>query len=93
MVGVVGFAGVVVAAGFETSAPVAAGVLIGRVRRFLATFLVGPNEHFIAAPGAGVSINRLPDLRARIETIIGGIVAAPVVAAAPVAGVAAMSPT
>jgi hypothetical protein len=78
---------VVGAAGFETSVPVAAGVLC---LRLLATFRVGPNAHFIVEPGAGVSIKRLPDLRARIETIIGGVVTA---GAAPVAGVTAISPT
>jgi hypothetical protein len=47
------------------------------------------NEHCIVEPGTDVSVKRLPDLRARIETIVGG---GGVEAAAPVAGVVATSP-
>jgi hypothetical protein len=32
------------------------------------------NEHFIIAPGAAVMTRRFPLLRARIETICGGVV-------------------
>ena len=58
------------AAGAATSVPVAAGVRGVRLPR---ATRAGTNEHFIAAPGAGVSVNRLPLLRARIETITGGV--------------------
>jgi hypothetical protein len=41
------------------------------------------NEHSIIDPGTEVNVNRSPDLRARMETIIGGAAAG--VAAAVVA--------
>ena len=79
----------------ETSVPVAAGVRC-RERRVLATLRVGENEHGIAEPGTDVSVRRLPDLCARMETVIGDVVvAAPVagvVGVAPAAGVIDMSP-
>jgi hypothetical protein len=43
------------------------------------------NEHCIVAPGTEVSVRRSPDLRARMETVVG-VAADPaaIVAAAPV---------
>jgi hypothetical protein len=45
----------------------------------------GVNEHCIVAPGTEVNVKRSPDLRARIETVVGVAAAPPaIVAAAPV---------
>ncbi len=63
-------AGTGCAAGAETSVPVAAGV---RGARLLRATRVGANEHFIVVPGADVSSNRSRILRARIDTITGGV--------------------
>ncbi len=72
-----------IAAGFETSVPVAAGVRC-RERRPRATLRAGANEHCIVAPGTDVSVRRSPDLRARIETIVGAVVVSAGVVVAPV---------
>jgi hypothetical protein len=55
----------------------------------LATLRDGEKEHGIVEPGTDVSVRRLPDLRARIDTIVGAVVVA---VAAPVAVAAATSP-
>jgi len=52
-----------------------------------ATLREDEKEHGIVAPGTEVSVRRLPDLRARNETICGGVVvAAPAVVVVAVVG-------
>ena len=85
-----GFAGAVTSegagpasAGLATVAPVAAGVC--RERRAIAR--PGANEHCVP-PETGINVKRLPDFRARNETIVGAVV----VAAAGVVVVVGTSP-
>ena len=65
-----------VAAGFDVSVPV--GVVtpvLLRDRLARAVAPEGMNEHLWAVPATGVSVRRSPLLRARIETITGGVAA------------------
>lgn len=72
-----------------TSVPVASGVAC---RERLRPARVGVNEQRIVEPAAGVSVKRLPERRARIETIIGAVpmpTVVPIAAVVPVAAVVA----
>jgi hypothetical protein len=91
----VGVAGLVMSAGagpasagLATSAPAAAGACVERRVRLLAMLEPVLNEHGWP-PDTGDSVNLLPRLRPRSETIVGAVVGI-VVAAAD--GVVAMSP-
>jgi hypothetical protein len=78
-----GVAGVVVsvalgevAAGFDVSVPVGVVTAAGlRDRLARAVAPEGMKEHLWAVPATGVSVRRSPLLRARIETITGGVAA------------------
>jgi len=68
-----------VSAGLLTSVPVAGGTAgaggTPRVLRDLAVAAAGVNAQLLVVPSTGISVNRLPFLRARKDRIVGTAVA------------------